>query len=103
MNSPLLILLDREKDPASKFPIQGPFFHPKLLRLRFSEHDSDWVCENFNYEVREGNMDPTFDMEENQDFKILEQERDFTPGSNKMQNLERGMQQSRRMIFILSV
>ena len=67
-----------------------------------SEDDTDWVCENFNYELREGNQDPTFDMEEKQGFRILEQERDFLPGTNKMLNLERGMLQSRRMIFILS-
>ena len=48
-------------------------------------------------------MDPSFDMEAKQGFRILEQERDFTPGSNKMKNLECGMRQSRRMIFILSV
>ena len=82
------------------FPIKG---NTNVCIILCSEHDSDWVCENFNYEVREGNMDPSFDMEAKQGFRILEQERDFTPGSNKMKNLECGMRQSRRMIFILSV
>ena len=99
MNSSLLILLDWRKNSAPKILISIPNF----FACNCSEHDSDWVCENFNYEVREGNMDPTFDMEENLGFRILEQERDFTPGSNKMKNLEHGMRQSRRMIFILSV
>ena len=55
------------------------------------------------YEIREGNMDPTFDMEEKQGFRILDQERDFKPGTSKMENLELGMRQSRRMIFMVSV
>ena len=71
--------------------------------LLCSEEDSNWVEETFNYELREGKEDPTFDMEEKQGFRLLEQERDFCPGTNWMENLELGMEQSRRMIFILSV
>ena len=48
-------------------------------------------------------MDPTFDMEEKLDFKLLEQLRDFTPGTNRMENLELAMRHSRRIIFILSM
>ena len=75
----------------------------KTNPLLCSEQDSVWVEETFNYELREGKEDPTFDMEEKQGFKLLEQERDFPPGTNWMENLECDIQQSRRMIFIVSV
>ena len=68
-----------------------------------SELDSIWVEETFNYELREGKEELTFDMEEKQGFRLLEQERDFPLGTNWMENLVLGMEQSRRMIFILSV
>ena len=75
----------------------------KTNPLLCSEQDSVWVEETFNYELREGKGDPTFDMEEEQGFKLLEHKRDFSPGTNWMENLALGMEHSRRMIFIVSV
>ena len=74
-----------------------------LLSLIFSHLDFHWVREVFmSSTVGKKKMGWKFDMEKEDGFKLMLHERDFIAGTTIRRNIAMGIEQSRRMIVILS-
>ena len=61
-----------------------------------SEEDRGWIDNVMNY------RGSSFPLEDKYGFRLVEQERDFMPGQLEMENITTAIEQSRRMVIVLS-
>ena len=67
----------------------------------FSRKDVRWVSLVLRHNKRTTGSE-RFDLESDYGFKLIIPHRDFEAGTNMVTNIENGMRQSRRIIFIIS-
>ena len=61
-----------------------------------SDEDRAWINNVMNYNGS------SFPLEDKYGFRFVERERDFMPGQLEMENITTAIEQSRRMVIVLS-
>ena len=61
-----------------------------------SNEDREWITNVMDY------YGVTFPLEARHEFRLIERERNFRPGQFEMENITTAIEQSRRMIIVLS-
>ena len=73
-------------------------FRSCTLLFGYSEEDFDWAANVLGNSPE----DLEYSLETKHGFKLLEQHRDFIPGTIKMMALQNAIEHSRRMIVVIS-